>query len=209
MEAVLELSWKAQVIISSGFVGYGIAYSGRRNSHKNSDLVAISLVFSALSLFVLETLLDSFPVGWAYRNQVASLSSLFTAVGVAVLWRAKLQAKVRKLLQSLKADQDDGFPTAWQTITQEPGMEYSQVLVTLKDGRALESYQMSPFDKLPNGSVVFGLDGSIAMYVNAITDTNDNRRCITSVTDDDGHRITYIPADQIAEVDLRRAEKSS
>jgi hypothetical protein len=114
---------------------------------------------------------------------------------------------MQRLLRKLGAEGDDGFPTAWQTITQQPGLHYSQVLVTLRDGRALESYMMEPFNEFPNGSCVLGLDGSVALYVNRITEADGEARTIDAISDVDGHRITFIPADQILEVDLRRKKQ--
>jgi hypothetical protein len=206
METFLELTWQTQVILVSGYIGYVVAYSGRRSSHKAIDYAAIPLCFGLIGLLGFSQTLLKIPVGNEYRDVIASLVALFSSVVVALVWRAKLASLVRQFLRFLKADQDDGFPTAWQTITQEPGLNYSQVFVTLKSGRCLESYQLAPYNSLPNGPVVLGPDGSIALYVNAITEKGE-RREISTISDYDGHRITYIPAEQIVEVDFRRSSE--
>ena len=79
--------------------------------------------------------------------------------------------------------------------------------MTTKDGRVLESWPLEPFNNDPNGPCVLGADGSIGMYVTHITEVGEERREVRKLRDDNGIRITYIPKDQIAEVDLRRSFK--
>lgn len=202
----INLSWQVQIVLVAGYLGYSVAYSGRRAQHKTLDSTAITLCFGAIALLALNVSLRSLPAGFEYRNILSAGLAILISLASGSLWRAKLRGLSQWLLEKINAEQDDGHQTAWQTITQEPGLAYSQVLVTLKNGNCLESYQMEPFNSLPNGSVVFGIDGSVALYVNAIIEDGD-RREIDTISDEDGHRITYVPADQIAEVDLRRAPK--
>ncbi|SMR83399.1 hypothetical protein SAMN04488030_3316 [Aliiroseovarius halocynthiae] len=203
---LLELTWQFQVILVAGYLGYIVGFSGQTRHHRSIDTAAITLCFGVIALFVFEQSLLHIPAGYSSRNAIASSACIVASVAAASIWRAKLRKCFQEILKWISADQDDGHATAWQTITQETGLEYSQVLVTLKDGRCLESYQMEPYSDLPNGAVTLGLDGSVALYVNAITE-NDIRREISTISDEDGHRITFIPAEQIVEVDLRRARK--
>lgn len=205
--AIFELGWQMSATFVAAYLAYVVAYTGRRKHHKSIDSTFIILTFALIALSIVEILDSKVPAGNGFRVGIISACAVSGTVFSAVLWHAKVHGLVQGWLSKIKADQDDGFPTAWETIISEPGLAYSQVYVTLKDGRKLESYQMEPFNKLPNGPCILGLDGSIAMYVNAIKEPESERRDIETITDDDGHRITYIPADQIAEVDLRRVEK--
>ena len=208
---IFELSWKINATLVAAYLGYVVAYTGRRKHHKGIDTTFIILAFALISLSIVDTINSKIPVGNEFRIGIISACAVLGTVFSAILWRAKIYGLVEWSLKKLKADQDDGFPTAWETIINEPGLSYSEIYVTVKDGRQLASLDMVNYNSLPSGSCVLGSDGAIGMYVTAIfepdnsqEDGTENWRTIDSPSDDDGHRITYIPASEIVEVDFRR-----
>ena len=208
MDQLVNLPWQTQVVIIGGYVGYIIAYTGRRASHSAIDIAAISLCFGGVGLLALHFALRDIPPTKPSRELIAGVFAVVTPVIAGVIWRAKLRQVSEVLVRKISGSEEDGLSTAWDTLIQEHGLTYSQINIRLKDGRELESYQMAPFNDLPGGPCALGGDGSIALYVTHITEGGERREA-RNMIDDDGARITYIPADQIAEVDFRRAKKKS
>lgn len=82
----------------------------------------------------------------------------------------------------------------------------TQLSVQLKDGSWLMCDDLAKFADSPNGPCVLGAKGDILIYV---TDKQSDigvafYPTANPVDPDWGHEITYIPADQIIRVDLRR-----
>ena len=208
MEAIFELSWQTQIILVSGYLSYLIAYSGRRDAHKAIDTVLLILVFGSPALFVLG-FSDGFEkISEIWAPYLAGTLSVLASLSVGAIWRRRARDFFSKGVGWISRNEDDGLPTAWQTVIQTEGLLYTQINVTLKNGRTLESYELGHFNTLPNGPCVLGGDGSIAIYATHITDDLGERREAKNLEDEQyGARLTYIPADQIAEIDLRRKTK--
>lgn len=213
MQDLLALPWQIQVVIVGGYFAYTVAYSGKRSAHKPIDTLAIILCFGGISLLTfnsLEDLIPASPMIWAtdlsyLRGFVVAAGAILGALFSALIWRRFLGNRVGNALRKLSKSDDDGLFYGWETLIQQPNLAYNQINVTLKDRRILESYPLSRFDEYPNGNCVLGGDGSVAMYVTHIEDTDGSRRPTNNLNCEiEGARITYIPADQITEVDFRR-----
>lgn len=206
LKELIELPWQLQLVIVGGYLGYVVAYSGRRSSHQTSDFVSIALCFGALALIafqVSERLIDGQVV---MKPVISAGAAIVAAVLSAVVWRRWIRELALKLIQWASSSREDGYTTCWETIIQTQNLSYSQLNVTLLDGTIYESYPLGEFNKLPNGPCVLGGDGSVAMYVTHITSPNGERREANKLSTDEGHRITYIPAAQIHDLDMRRSE---
>ena len=208
MDQLINLPWQTQIVVVGGYIGYVIAYTGRRAGHKVLDVAAISLCFGGIGLLALHVALQETPPSNELRKVFAGFSAVIAPLIGGVLWRAKLRRVCQRLIRWISGSEEDGLPSAWDTIIQEEGHVYSQINIRLKDGRELESYQMEGLNSLPNGPCALGNDGSIALYVTHIKDPGTERREAKNITDLEGARITYVPADQIAEVDFRRERKA-
>ncbi len=213
MSEMLGLPWQIQVVIVGGYLGYVVAYTGWRTAHKSADSLAIVLCFGGISLLTLDSLEQLTPqkleVGnydFSYiRGFIVAGVAIGSAVFAAVIWRRFLRDWAKEKIHKLSSSEDDGLFFGWETLIQHPQLEYNQINVLLKDGRVLESYPLSRFNDWPNGCCVLGGDGSVALYVTHIEGADGNRRETKNLfCDEEGARITYVPADQIAEVDLRR-----
>lgn len=209
MDQLVNLPWQTQIVIVGGYVGYVVAYTGRRASHKVLDIAAISLCFGGIGLLAMHFTLQKILPGNEWQKVIAGFSAVIAPLIAGVLWRARLRHICQWIIRKISGSEEDGLPTAWDTITQEQGLIYSQINIRLKDGKKLESYLLEDLNKLPNGPCALGGDGSIALYVTHIQEPGEDRREARNMIDGDGARITYIPADQIAEVDFRRAKKAS
>lgn len=213
MKELLALPWQVQIVIVGGYLAYVVAYTGKRSAHKAVDTVSIILCFGGISILTFEALDEFVPeiinlFGQdltLLREFCLAVCSMMSAVGFAILWRRYLGNSVRNILGRLSKNDDDGLPTGWDTIIQTPNFDYSQLNVTLKNGNKLECDAMGNFNDLPNGPCILGGDGSIAMYVTHIEDAKGiHREANNLVSKERGARMTFIPADQIAEVDIRR-----
>jgi len=213
MKELLALPWQIQVVIVGGYFAYVIAYAGKRSAHKSVDTLAIILCFGGVALLAFRSIDGLLPAKLVklqidlapFRWFVVAGGAIFASLASAVVWRRFLGERVQNILRKASKSEDDGLYYGWETLIQHPNLDYNQLNVSLKDGRVYESYPLSMFDKYPNGPCVLGGDGSIAMYVTHIEGPDKGRREVNNLTcETEGARITYIPADQIAEVDFRR-----
>ncbi|PAV06488.1 hypothetical protein CBG25_05770 [Arsenophonus sp. ENCA] len=88
----------------------------------------------------------------------------------------------------------------------------TELFVILKDGSGLLSRLPGRFEGLPNGPFTLGNNGDVILYVTHSSPANSNEwvEYGDSIHQDYGALATYIPADQIARIDIRRrAEKPS
>lgn len=214
MKELLELPWQAQIVIVGGYLGYVIAYAGKRAGHKNIDTFSIILCFGGISILTFEIIDHSLPELFPkfnipyIRNVGLVLAALGTSTVCAILWRRLLQDYLQKRIRSLSKSENDDLYSAWDTIIQTKDLDYFQLNITLESGRVLESYPLGAFNDLPNGPCILGGDGSVGMYVTHIEDPNSERRAANNIDcEDEGARLTFIPASQIAEIDFRRKPK--
>ncbi|MCD1626338.1 hypothetical protein K7H22_10080 [Seohaeicola saemankumensis] len=213
MNELLALPWQIQVVIVGGYFAYVIAYSGKRSAHKSIDTLSIILCFGGIGLLtfnfidqVIPNLLVVWSIDISYlREFILAAGAISGALLSALVWRRFLGQRLGKVLRNLGKSEDNGLFSGWETLIQEPNLAYSQLNVYLKDGRMLESYPLSRFYKYPNGSCILGGDGSVAMYVTHIESAQGGRRETMNLDCEiEGPRMTSIPADQIAEIDMRR-----
>ena len=210
MNQLLALPWHIQIAVVGGYFGYVIAYSGKRGAHKPTDTLAIILCFGGISVLALDVQLQLFGSDWAFSSVIFSVVAIGVAIVGAIIWRRILSKWVGAAIRYLSSGKDDGLFFGWESLIQEEGLEYSQVNVTLKNGRILESYPLGNFNNLPNGPCLIGGDGSIALYVTHITEVGEDRRETNNLLDEaEGARITFVPASEISELDFRRAFRKS
>lgn len=207
MKELISLSWQTQVVLIGGYLAYVVAYSGRRSLHKTIDSLFIMLSFGGIALIALNGLSEYIEAEKPFGKQALGVFSVFLTLVCAVLWRRKVHSWANNALSWLSGSEEDGYQTAWETVVQTQSLKYSQINVALKDGRTLESYMLGDLNDLPNGPCVLGGDGSIALYVTHITDVDGKRREAKNLVDDDGARITVVPANEIVEIDFRRRRK--
>lgn len=196
-EKLLSLPWQIQLALGSGYLAYQIAYAGIRQHHSATDTIfrafAFGLVGTAVILWA--------PLKPIYLEVVAFSSTLIAGV----LWRWIGMEWTRKLLSMTNVSWSDDIQSAWTTITAtRTDVRPSQIVVDLDDGRTLLCEDTRRFANAPFGPCVYGLDGSVALYV-----TDEMRSDGTWIEKPDvensehGPLITYIPATSIRRVEIR------
>jgi hypothetical protein len=205
-EKLLNLPLYIQISLGSGYLAYLVAYSGIRQHHTPSEVAFRSIAFgmaaTAIMLWAPEA--PDFLSAWKHpfwRPATAVMST----VAIGAFWRWRGMRWSRLTLRKLNVSWTDDIPTAWLSITAtETDARPTQIAVDLDNGRTLLCENTREFLGAPFSPCVYGLDGSIAMYVTAEKrpdgewiDHKDVRHSL------DGDRLTYIPASAIKRVELR------
>jgi hypothetical protein len=205
IELILNQSWSTLLLAACGYVAYYIANVGIRDHHKPADITFSILVFAFVAAFA-----------FYFSRWVLDLS-LVVSSGITFLfamiagasWRALGRPHFERMLRATRISHSDDLPSAWMALFGERRVA-TQLTVQLKDGTWLMCDDLSKFQTSPNGPCVLGAKGDILMYVTDKMTDKQSKRGAGFVPKADpidarwGHEITYIPADQIVRVDLRR-----
>lgn len=200
IENLLNLPFDTLFVLAVGYMGYRAAYIGRGSGKNAVETVFLSTVFAmfarATTLALATTDLDI----WA----VYPLAAL-VVLGVALLWRRWLQEWMFRALRRIGIYDHDGFSSVWESMLARPLPPVSQLVVRLKSGKRLMCDQVGRFNASPLGPCLLGEDGSVALYVtHAMTGEDEGWVEMEPVDDDWGQAMTFIRADQISEVEIRR-----
>jgi hypothetical protein len=201
VELILNQSWSTLLLVASGYAAYYVANVGLRDHHKPADVTFSILVFAFIAAFAFYSCL------WVLDLALAgsSIITFIFAMLAGAAWRRFGRPRFELLLRTARISRSNDLPSAWIALFGE-NYDATQLTVQLKDGTWLMCDDLSKFQKAPNGPCVLGAKGDILMYV---TDKQGKRGIGFVPTGGPidpewGHEITYIPADQIARVDLRR-----
>jgi hypothetical protein len=204
MEDVLKLinlPWAVLLILASGYAAYYVANVGIRDHHKTVDVIFSMLVFAFLSAFAYNVCRRVFDVSLVWSSAVTFVFGILAGASWSLIGRKYFE----KLLRTSRVSLSDDLPSAWVALFGEK-VQATQLSVKLKDGSWLMCDDLSKFAFSPNGPCVLGAKGDILMYV---THTQSDIGVAffptpNPIDPDWGHEITYVPADQVARVDLRR-----
>lgn len=194
---ILALSWNVQVALASGYAAYIISYRGVRAHHSAQDTLFLTLVFSLIASAEL----------WLARSLsplLAGAGAFFLSIFVGVLWRRRGMQLLTSLLRGPNTTWSDDTPSAWARLQENREYPLSQISVLLKDGTWLHCNQTALFNDAPYAPAVLGTNGDVLMYLTSIKPTDaDEREQPTALDPDFGARLTYIPASEIARVNVR------
>ncbi|OQC18920.1 MAG: hypothetical protein BWX69_03138 [Planctomycetes bacterium ADurb.Bin069] len=195
----MKLPLEIQLALGGGYLGYCVAYAGLRRGHSSTDAAMISLVFGLFAVGAFRVL--SWLPFWLVWVQLAAGVALAVAAGAA--WRKWGPRAVGKLQERWDIHQDDGLRYAWDSLVQEQGLKVSQVRVLTRDGADLFCQNRSAYEDAAGTGLILGGDGGIVMVVD--TEERDGREELRSNVVDRfyGTRLTYIPPESIARVELR------
>lgn len=191
-----ELSLSVQVALAAGYLAYITAYAGLRRGHATQDAIFISLVFSVVALLVFELL----PVEQTY---VRAFLACIAALASGIFWRKLGRTWWLWLMQKTGVHREDGVHSPWDVLVQTD-RKVGQISVHLKSGRTLYMHDRRNFVGCPWEGLYLGGDGSVIMAVETeeLPDgTSEDREGIKDEAW--GTRLTYIPASEIARVNLR------
>jgi hypothetical protein len=205
VELLLNQSWSTLLLAASGYVAYYVANVGIRDHHKAADITFSILVFAFVAAFAF------YFSRWIVDLSLvvsSGITFLFAMIAGA-LWRAVGKPRFERLLRATRISHSDDLPSAWMALFGERRVA-TQLTVQMKDGTWLMCDDLSKFGSSPNGPCVLGAKGDILMYVTDKRTDKQSKRglgfvpVVHPIDEQWGHDITYVPADQIVRVDLRR-----
>lgn len=194
---LLKIPLAIQIALAGGYLAYLVAYAGIRQHHNATDAAFRSLVFSLAASAVL--------VSKPFMPYVNEAVAMAAALALGIAWRWLGMGGAQGALRWAHITWADDVPSAWVTITAlRTNARPSQIAVDIEGGRVLLCEDTRLFEGAPFAPCVFGLDGSIALYVTA-----EMRPDGTWVKKTDirhpivGDKLTYIPASAIKRVEIR------
>lgn len=201
---ILNLPFAIQVSLGSGYAAYLLAFSGLRQHHTATDVIFRTIAFG---------LVASLTISITKESGLSEFSSALIAFAITVisgaLWRTVISQFVRYCLRRFLIAWSDDLPSAWLSITAErTDLRPSQIVVELSDGRLLMCDDTRLYKAAPFECGVFGLDGSVAMYVTSEKPPSGEWFNHEQVLHrHEGANITYIPAANIRRVEIRQWKK--
>ena len=201
---LVNLPWATLLTLASGYAGYYIANVGVRDHHKAIDITFSTLVFGFFSAFVYAICRIQFDANLLTASAISFGSALLFGGCWSRLGRTALESALRRSDVSLS----DDVPSAWVALFRARTYA-TQLSIKLKDGTWLKCEDLGLFADHPNGPCVLGGKGDVLMYVTHVKGPKDDdfEACTALIDTTWGDEITYIPADQIAQVDYRRTRR--
>lgn len=194
---ILALSWNVQVALASGYAAYIISYRGVRVHHTASDTVFFSMVFSLIASAELWLTRSFSPI-------VGGTSAFLLTVAVGLLWRRIGMQLLTAMLRGANTTWSDDTPSAWARLQENREYPLSQISVLLKDGTWLHCNETAAFNASPYAPAILGTTGDVLMYLTSIKAKDGEERLQTTTLDPNfGARLTYIPASEIARINVR------
>ncbi|WP_421998148.1 hypothetical protein [Roseovarius confluentis] len=195
-EQLYNLPLELQTALAGGYLAYWIAYTGLDRNPRAIEVAFRTFAFGLPAVAAFRMALEISPA-------VAVAAGIASAITCAALWRVVGRSLTLWALEKLGVLGDDGLDNAWTALIQQRKLTVGQLSVHTKDGRVL--YQNGhEYPEAHLGGMYFGQDGSIVMVVEEeeLHDGTEEKR--EGITDPNwGTRVTYIPADQIARVNMR------
>jgi len=201
-ELLSSLPWKTLLMLASGYAGYFVANVGVREHHKSIDVVFSTLVFGFFAALIYDRGAGDQEARW----QWASLGAFAGTVVLGGLWSLFGRSLMYAALRVARVADTDELPSALASLFRIRHKGMTQVHVKLQDGTWLKCDDLSRFKHAPGGPVTFGATGDLLMYVTHAQGIADEEfEVCPSVTDKDwGYEVTYLPANQIARIDVRQ-----
>lgn len=202
-QEILSLPWAIQVALGSGYAAYLFAYVGIRDNHKTIDTAFIAITFGLVASIVL-----TISSKWLLPIPAGCLAFLCT-IAAGALWRRYGRKILRSILRCFDISWSDDAPSSLATIQHDTETYVSQISVQLIDGSWLRCDDTRQFSSAPFGPCVIGQDGSVSLYLTHTNDPTGAVKQVTTTSDPNfGDRISYVPASQIRQINLRHIKNS-
>jgi hypothetical protein len=197
-----SLPEQLQVILVSGYLGYSIAYAGYRDNERKDDVLYGILAFGIFGYAFYDFTRKSYA-----SFLVPGLGALLVTVLIAIAWRKYGRRCFNHVMHRAAISNEDGIKTTWTRIIQDTTICPSQVAVTLKDGSIFECDDVQSFCDAPIPLYYTDSEGGIALYVTKKTLKECDPKELKYTRHDWGDKITYIPKEQIACIEVRFQKK--
>ena len=196
-DELISLTWQAQVTLASGYAAYLICYRGIRSHHSAHDTIFIVLMFGMIAAGEL----------WLTNHLNPIISGIFAfllTIVVSLVWRRHGMSLLSYVLRNANSTWSDDTPSAWARLQENREHPLSQISVLLKNGTWLHCNETSVFNNMPYSPCILGSNGDILMYLTSIKEKSQEERTQDSTIDQTyGSRLTYVPAAEIARVNIR------
>lgn len=194
---ILALSWKVQVALASGYAAYILAYRGIRSHHSAQDTLFLTLVFSMIASAEMWFARTVTPV-------IAGSMAFGLSVCAGILWRRRGRDMLTYILREPNTTWSDDTPSAWARLQENREFPVSQLSVLLKDGTWLKCDETALFNEAPYAPCILGSSGDVLMYLTSTKAKEADDKLQPTVLDPVfGARLTYIPAAEIARINIR------
>ncbi|CDO60818.1 hypothetical protein BN1012_Phect2605 [Candidatus Phaeomarinobacter ectocarpi] len=209
IQSVFDLPFATLVVLAAGFAAYRVAFTGKKKGHGTIDIVFITVVFAALAKFAFEFVIDRLtPTApdevTALAALAASTAAFATVLIAAGVWRRWGEDVFNATLRAGDISYSDGHVSAWDCVRVSTSARPTQLVVRKTSGKQLMCDNLEAWEKFPFGPSIYGEDGSIALYVTGVRqDATVDWLEIEPLDDSAGASMTYIPADQISEIEVR------
>lgn len=204
---ILNAPWTTVLTLAAGYAGYFVAHVGARDHHRQVDQAFRVIFYGFWGVFAYLAV----RAYWGFGILPASLICMGVTVLLGAVWRRWVKGLVTWALRASRVSLSDDLPNAWMAIPDVgERVEAGQLGVILVDGVSLFCEDLARFSDQPNGPCVLGGQGDVLIYVTKVGRRNGAGEMVwtdvPSVIDDRGAaQITYVPRDQIARINLRRA----
>ncbi len=199
VQSLLALPLETIAILGSGYIGYRIAYTGLDSHHRAVDITFLSLAFGLVSKIAIGLM-----AGYFNHDYVTVLVALFCTILAAGFWRRWGVLAFSKLLRVTNVSFSDGSLTAWDQMRTSTTDRPTQIIVRKTDGSAVMCDYLKTYEHLPHGPCCYGQDGSVSLYITHFRAPDGDKWDKADVKDEFyGVALTYIPASQITEIELR------
>lgn len=194
---IVALSWKVQVALASGYAAYIISYRGVRAHHSAQDTVFLTLVFSLIATAELWLMRFFSPL-------LAGTAAFLLSVAAGMLWRRRGMRILTSILRGPNTTWADDTPSAWARLQENREFPLSQLSVLLKDGTWLHCSETALFNDAPYSPAILGTNGDVLMYLTSVKPKEGREREQSTTLDETfGARLTYVPAGEIARLNVR------
>lgn len=197
----MQLDWynlpiEIQTALAGGYLAYCVAYAGLLPERGALHVAMRSFTFGLPAFLICRALTEHSVV-------LAVALAVLGAVTLGAVWRIWGRSLWMGLMQALNVHWDDSLISTWTALIQQRNPRIDQISVHTKDGRVLYQNE-NTFQDAPLRGIYLGSDGGIVMVVQEEELPDGTTEVRKGITDPrGGTRVTYIPADQIARVNIR------
>lgn len=204
MPEILDLSWKLQFMLATGYAAYIVSFTGIRSHHSTLDTTFCVLILGSLAtsaLYLIENHTN------AHLTLAVAISGLLP-IGAGILWRVLLKNFLKWALTKTRIYSDDS-PSAWHALFLIDDCDVSQISILTDEDEWLSCSNTSDFKSAERPPVTLGADGGVLLYVTEKKKRGEKTaKKSSNITHKAfGTRLTYIPSNRIKRVTLRLKRK--
>lgn len=210
MTDLLALTFELQVALVAGYLGFSVATAGLRHGIRTEDALFQIIVYALPAAILMhlppEVIRDRLPENRAVY--LLALLSVLATVAVALIWRRWGRGIWYRWLRRRGLSAENNMPSTWDSIIQEPGIEWHQVSVTTDDDKSYECTDTAIFSGAAIQLPDIDREGNVALYCDQITQADGTVKKMEGVDFPGwGTRLTYIPAARIKNIQIRIKRK--